>query len=64
MLLGWPKQLLACDILHRAVVYLHHQFSVYMDGDEAQANCDARALLIGAQERVLDENLRHPQESA
>lgn len=45
----------ACDIPHRAVVYLHHRFRMDMEWDEAKANFDARELLINCQNRVINE---------
>jgi len=55
MLLGWPKSLWACDVLHRAVSYLHNQFSVEMGQQEAQANADARVLLLCCSRMVIED---------
>lgn len=43
------------DHLAHAVAYLSHHFSVKLSGAEAQANVDARALLLRLEEECLDE---------
>ena len=44
-----------CDMLQAATAYLHRQFAVTMPRWEAQANADARVMLINLQNSVLDD---------
>ena len=43
------------DILRAAITHLSHQFHVDMTREEAQANIDARILLINLNTKLLDE---------
>jgi len=62
MLLGWPKRLWACDVMHRATTHLAKQFTVEMSHDEAQANADARVILLCASRRVIEDAAHEPAE--
>ena len=48
------QALMAADKLHSACVYLARQFSVEMAAHEAQANVDARTMLLNCSSEVLD----------
>ena len=53
-LLEMHEGLVAADNLHSAVLHLAREFSVKMTRDEAQANVDARTMLINCQNFIMD----------
>lgn len=56
--LPWPsyeRALAMADRLHRAAVYLSRRFRVDMTREEAQANVDARCLLIRAEIEIVQQ---------
>lgn len=44
----YGKILAAMDLLHSATTHVRRQFTTSMSRDEAQANLDARAIMIQA----------------